>query len=505
MRFLLGIDLGTTAVKVAVFNENGVKTGSASKEYNLVTPSALMVELEVEAYWEAFKAALSELTARCGSCAGDIAALSISAQGETLLCVDEDGLPLRRAIVWMDNRAQEESVILEKAFTNETIHKVTGQVSMMAIWPAAKILWIRNHQPEVFARVRRYLLLEDYFICRLTGRYASEGSLLCSTILWDINTKKYWPEMLGFLGISQEQLPEIAEPGQPVGTISLEAARELGLPEGTQVVMGALDQACGAIGAGNVRPGIFSESTGAALAICTVTDRPVFDPAGQMPCFYFGIPDKYMIHSFTSGGMAIRWLRDNFCTGEMAVAESMDTDGYNLMDEEASRIAPGSEGLVVLPHFQGSGPPDSNQSAKAVIYGLSLHHTKAHLIRAFMESIAVTLRRMVEATASMGVDIKEIRSLSGGARSRLWCRMKADVTGIPVKTMRDTSDSACFGAAILAGVAIGIWPSVEEAADMLISHREVFLPDDSCRAGYDKLAAGYGKLTDLLGDAFRTL
>jgi xylulokinase len=492
-------------VKVAVFNENGVKTGSASREYSLDTPSALMVEQDAGVYWESFRSALAELAAESGTGIMDIAALSISAQGETLVCVDENGSPLRRAIVWMDNRAQEESALLEEAFSNAAIHKVTGQVSMMAIWPAAKILWIRNHQPEIFSRVHRYLLLEDYFIYLLTGRFVSEGSLLCSTMLWDINTKKYWPEMLGFLGISQEQLPEIAEPGQPVGTIRVEAARELGLPEGTRVVMGALDQACGAIGAGNVRPGIFSESTGAALAVCAVTDKPVFDPAGQMPCFYFGISGKYMIHSFTSGGMAIRWLRDNFCTGEMAVAESMGTDGYDLMDEEASRIPPGSEGLVVLPHFQGSGPPDSNQSAKAVVYGMALHHTKAHLIRAFMESIAVTLHRMVMATASMGVEITEIRSLSGGSRSRLWCQMKADVTGIPVKTMRDTSDAACLGAAILAGVAAGIWPSVEEAADKLISHQEVYLPNAAHRGCYDKLIAGYGKLTGLLGEAFRTM
>ncbi len=503
MRYLLGVDLGTTAIKVALFDENGAAAAVSTQEHRLITPTETVVEQDPEVYWNCFKAGTREVLERSGVAPRDILALSVSAQGETLLVLDGEDRPLRNAIVWMDNRAQAESDALAARFTNETIHKVTGQVEMTALWPAAKIKWIRDHEPEVYDRAAKYLLLEDWFFMRLMGGYYGEGSLWCSTILWNITTKTYWPEMVEELGLRRDQLPEIVESGTPLGTILPAVAEELGLDPSLQLVMGGLDQSCGAIGVGNVREGVFSESTGAALAVCAMTPRPAFDPNRQMPCFYTAIPGMYMIHAFSSGGIAYKWLRDTLCTQEADVAARAGMSTYDIMNGEATQVPAGSEGLLVLPHFQSSGPPDSEQSASALIYGLALKHTKGHIVRGFMEGVAMVLLRMTEAVRAMGVEVREIRSLSGGAKSPLWCQIKADATGVPVVTMTNTDDAACLGAAILAGVGAGLWDSVPETAERFARPERRFEPDPKNRAAYDQLIEKYKAVFAALRPVFK--
>jgi len=503
MRYVLGIDLGTTAIKVALFDENGAVISQSTQEYDLISPSPLVVEQEASVYWDAFKKGLDRAIRHSKVSCQDIHCLGISAQGETLIPIDEDGNPLRRAIVWMDNRAEAESQMIEEHFTNELIHERTGQVSMLPMWPAAKILWIRHNEPEVFEKTARFLLIEDYFIYRLTGAVVSEGSLLCSTTYWNIKTRKYWPEMLEFLGINETQLPEINEPGQVVGSIQGEVAGELGLSTRTIVTTGALDQACGGIGVGNIKPGIFSDCTGSNVAVCALVDRPVYDPHKQLPCFYYGMPDTYMMHAFSmTGGMVLRWFRDNFCKQEIAEAKASGADSYDILCKRAAGIPPGSGGLLMLPHFQGAGIPESNPKAKGVLYGLTLHHGKDHVIRAIMESIAATLRRMIDATKALGIEIEEIRSLGGGAKSKLWCQIKADLTGLPVATMKNTEDAACLGAAILAGVATGVWESVEQAVGQIVESEDRFEPNTQNRQTYDKVYAAYCELYADLCDTF---
>jgi xylulokinase len=230
-----------------------------------------------------------------------------------------------------------------------------------------------------------------------------------------------------------------------------------------------------------------------------VTDQPVFDPGRQMPCFYFGIPNRYMIHTFSSGGIVLKWLRDSLCPEELNLGRRTGWDAYRLMDLEAKEVPPGADGLIVLPHFQGSGPPDSDQKAKGVVYGLALNHTKGHLIRAFMEGVAMTMRHMIEATTrATGAEISEIRSLSGGAKSDLWCQIKADASGLPVRTMKNTADAACLGAAVLAGVAVEIWPSVEAAMDGMAESDQVFQPQPANREVYDRLYSRYKGLMAVL-------
>jgi xylulokinase len=368
-------------------------------------------------------------------------------------------------------------------------------------WPASKILWIKNHEPEIYEKTAKFLLIEDYFLFRLTGEYVTEGSLVTSTCYWNFRTRGWWGEMLEKLGISEKQLPQYRESGEAVGKLRPEVAAELGLSSDTIACTGALDQACGAIGVGNIKPGVFSENTGAALAICATVNQPIIDPGDQMPCHYHGIPGLYMLHTFTSGGIVLRWFRDEFAAMEMQVGKSSGLDAYDLMGLEAANVVAGCEGLVMLPHLQGAMAPEANPKASGVFYGFTLRHGRNHFMRAIMESVGLIVRRNIEVLEGLGVPVNEIRALGGGARSRIWKQIEADIVGRPVLTTAN-EEAATLGAAILAGKAVGLYSSVEEAAGEMIQIKEKFEPTMSNRAIYDETYGTYVKLYDALCPLF---
>jgi xylulokinase len=430
-----------------------------------------------------------------------VRAIGISAQGETLILVDRTGRPLRRAIVWLDNRAQAEADELDAFFGQRPAYEITGQVKLVPTWPAAKTLWVRRHEPQVFENTSKFLLIEDYVIHRLTGQYVCEGSLNTSTCYWNFKTRQWWPEMLQFLGVGIEQLPQLCESGEPVGPLLPQAAEELGLDPGVTVCMGALDQACGAIGVGNIRPGIFSENTGAALAICATVEQPTLDPNNQMPCHYHGVPGLYMLHTFTSGGIVLRWFRDTFGELERAVGQATGRDAYDYLGEEAARVAPGCEGLVMLPHLQGAMAPEANPRARGVLYGFTLRHGRSHFVRAIMEAVGFIVRRNIQVIEGIGVPVREIRALGGGARSRVWKQIEADITGRPVITL-ENEEAATLGAAILAGKGVGLYGSIAEAVEQMVQFKERFEPAAANRAVYDEAFRTYENLYDALCPLF---
>jgi sugar (pentulose or hexulose) kinase len=497
-RYLLGVDVGTTAIKAAVFDKDGAEIGSHTEEYTLLTPRAGRVELDADTYISTFSLAVRRVLQEVSASADDLLGLGLSAQGETFVCLDLDNEPIGRAIVWMDNRATAESDEIERHFGRPTIHATTGQVAMDAIWPAAKILWLKRHEPEVFERTAKFALLKDYLVYRFTGRLVSEDSLLCSTILWDINTRQYWPQMLDYLGITADQLPEIARQGEMVGSLSTAAAADLGLPTGLPVSVGALDQACGALGVGNAVPGIFSESTGSALTSVTIVEQLALDPSGRVPCFPAAIPGQYMLHNFSTGGMVMRWYRDQFCTSETQIEELCGINAYYLIDQQVHQVEPGCDGLVVLPHLQGSGPPDLDPYARGALFGLTLAHKKQHLARGIMEGVAMVLRRMIDSTTRLGVHVAEIISLSGGSKSDAWCQIKADATQLPVRTLHGAGSAACRGAALIAGVGTGLWDSAVPTARSAVELDRSFEPRPENAEIYDQLFARYMTLQESL-------
>lgn len=493
MKLLMGLDIGTTALKAALFDTRGTLLAVTTQEYALLTPKVNFVEGSCEVYWNAFRDAAAQLNRAYPAGPGDEMALAISAQGETLFFLDADGRPLRNAIVWMDNRAAEEALALKDRFGDETCYAVTGQVSFEPCWPASKILWVKRNEPEIFAKTAKFLLIEDYFIYRLTGKFVTEGSLVCSSTYWDIIKKEYWPEMLDYLGIQEDQLPQVMESGEPVGRILPQAAKDLGLPENLTVCTGALDQAAGAVGAGNVKEGMFSETIGAALAICAPVSRPVYDPNRKMPLHYFAAPDTYMIHTFTNGGMTLRWFRDKFCPVELGAQDLGLDDAYNLISRQVSQIPPGSDGLVMLPHLAGSNAPDVNAKAKGVWFGFTLQHTRAHFMRSIMESLGYIVRRNIDSLRDMGIEAKEIRSLGGGSKSAVWNQIKADINQIPLETVNSV-EAASLGAAILAGKAVGVFEDISSAAASMVQVTNRVLPTPENRPVYDEGYAMYRKL-----------
>jgi sugar (pentulose or hexulose) kinase len=502
MDYIVSIDAGTTAFKSSLFNENGRLLGISTREYQLLTPTALAVELPAETFWNALKSGIKDLVKKTKVKTDDIRALGLSVQGETLLMINKKGHPLRNAIIWLDNRAQTESEVLSKNFDTDGVsYKTTGQVKIVPTWPASKIFWIRKHEKNIFDNVYKFLLLEDYLIYRMTDEFVAEGSLLSSTVYWNISTKKYVDEMLDYLHVSVDQLPAVRESGEAVGELKTEVAKELGLSRHTVVSTGVLDQAAGAIGVGNVTPGTFSENTGAALAICATLQKPIFDTQGRMPIHYHGIPDTYMAHTFTTGGMVLRWYRDQFWKEEMRVAKKRGIDPYDIIGKEVAKVPPGCEGLVMLPHLQGAMAPEANPKAKGVFYGFTLKHTKPYFARAIMEAIACIVRRNIDVLEELHIPVKEIRVLGGGARSDVWNQIKADITGKTI-LRTENEEAACLGAAILAGKAVGLYNSVKDASKNMVRIKKTYTPQKQNIKTYRDTYKKYVKIYDDLCELF---
>ena len=499
---ILGIDMGTTSLKAAVYNHQGEQLAAAVVEYSLLTPASNIVEAPCNVYMESAKTCMEKIKESGKVNTRDITVVGFSVQGETLCLLDEAGKPLMNAIVWMDNRAGDQAEEMRAKFGDEKCYEVTGQVSFEACWPACKLLWVKENAPEIFNATRHFLLLEDYFIYQLTGKFVAEGSLLTSTEYWDIRTKKYWGEMLDFIGIKEEYLPEIKESGEVVGTILPEMAEYLEISPKSLITTGCLDQAAGAIGVGNIRPGIFSENIGAALAICVPTSKLTYDPNRQMPVHYFATPDTYMMHTFTTGGMCLRWFRDGFCQSEMQMQELTGIDAYDLMGKEVASTPAGADGLIMLPHLQGSMAPDVNLNAKGVFYGATLQHSKPHFVRSIMESLGYLICRNLEAIDAMGLQVDQIRTMGGGSKSDIWNQIKADITGKTLNVTYSSQDTACLGAAILAGKAAGVFESIESAVDNMVKIKKTFVPNPDNRAVYDKQYKKFKLLFNSLSELF---
>jgi len=476
MSYLLGVDVGTTSVKCVLFDRSGKVMASGRSEYELSTPRPDFVEAEAETYWQAFKECLKELLNETKANVEDILGIGISSQGETFISLGKDGKPLRKAIVWLDNRSKEEANLIEEKFGVDEVYGVTGQNDIIPTWTATKILWLRKNEPATFRRVSKYLLLQDYMIYRLTGRFATEYSMVCSSLLFDITRRTWWNEILDFIEISEDQLPELKAPGTLVDNVSQGAAKETGLHTDTIVSTGAYDQAANAVGVGNIKSGIITETTGAALAVIATTDHPVLDPMQRMPCHHHAAQGKYFLQPWChTAGAILRWYRDNFALLEIETGNRLRVDPFDLLTLEASKIPPGSDGLILLPHFAGAASPEFNPNAKGVLFGLTLYHGKGHLIRAILESIAYMLRRNVELLEDLGVKIDEVRSTGGAARSALWNQIKADVLQRPTVTVH-TEETAALGVAMLAGLATKVFSSLEDAGKSMISLKDRFIP-----------------------------
>ncbi|NPV09461.1 MAG: hypothetical protein HPY83_16065 [Anaerolineae bacterium] len=497
MAVYLGIDVGTTAVKAALFAADGAVVGSATVEYVLSQPAPDAVELDAEVYWSSCCTAVRRALAAAGIDPQSVRALAVSSQAETIIPVDGDGRPARPALVWLDNRPAAEAALIEAEFGAPAAFRITGQPQVAPTWPACKILWLKRNDPQAYRAARRFLLVEDFVLHRLTGGYWTERSLQSSSLMLDINSGQWWPEMLAYLDITPAQLGELANSGDVVGALRPEAAAALGLPPGVTVVAGTLDQVAAAVGAGNVGPGVVSETTGGVLGLVATVKHPVFDPKARVPCHVHALPGAYCLLPWgQTAGMALRWFRDEIWAG------AGEPGGYEEITAAAAEVPPGAEGLLALPHLEGAACPEFNPHAKGVFFGVTLRHGRAHFARAILESVAYLLRGNLELLAELGAPAVELLSMGGGARSDLWLQIKADVTGLPV-TEAGGDEASCRGAAMLAAVATGEFEDLRQAADAMAYRGRQFLPRPENRAVYDDGFLRYGELYRRLEPMFR--
>lgn len=503
MRYILSIDIGTTAVKGAVIGEDGVIYGTKTSEYPLTTSATGEVEADLQLYIDAFAEAVKGAIAESRADKKEIKCVGFSSTAETCVFLDENDQPLCKVIAWMDTRGTAEAEQLSQRFTKREIICKVGFDAFYAIHPVCKILAVKNQRSEIFEKTRMFAQIKDYFIYRLTGNYYTDHSTASDHGFFDITNRCYWKEMLELTGIKEEYLPILVEPGTELGYISKEAAEEYGLDPETKINVGAFDQGCGAIGAGNIKFGVASESTGSALVTVATIDERNLDLEGEVPTLCSAVPNKYIYQPYCTGSIIMKWYRDTFCEMEKEIEKETGLNAYTQMDRLIKATPPGADGLLMLPYFQGSGVPELNEKANGVYYGIHAGHGRGHFIRAIMEGLAIALKRMLECEEKLGASITEIRSLGGGSRSKAWCQIKADVLGIPVKVIDNSESTACMGAAILAGTANGMWKSFEEAAEKFVSIKEVYEPDPQNVEIYKKVYEKYVEITKALNPTFR--
>lgn len=497
--YLLGIDAGTTSFKLALYTDEGAAVHMVKEEYVLLTQKAGWVEYKAEDYWALLCRLLRRLLAESGIPPEQILSLAVSSQGETLICLDECGRPVMNAICWLDNRSEKEAGRIRAHFGKKLVYEKSGQADVTATWPATKILWLKEERPDIFQRTKCYLLLEDYLIYRLTGCCVCEENLWASSLLYDINRDCWWGDMLRYLGITQEQLPERMGCGRPVGPVSATASGQTGLSGCTLVVTGALDQTCGSIGAGKIFPGEVTETTGSCLAVSAVAEGFVpYCEERPVTCQNHAVKGRYTILLWSqTAGMVLKWYAGCFLHREALEG----ADIYRLIDREAELAPAGSEGLVMLPHLSGASNPEYNAMARGVFYGMTLGHERKHFSRAILEAVAYMLRRNVEQIEGIGETVSGIYSMGGGAKSDIWCRIKADVTGKKVETI-PVKECACLGAALLAGVGAGVFPDIDSAVRRVSGTGRVFVPAQENRAVYDRGFAAYIDLYHALEPVF---
>jgi len=489
MKKILTFDIGTTSVKTTVFDENLKSVGYSNEEYELITGGNGIVELEAEKYWLAVKSGLEGVCRNSGINREDLCTIAITTQGETLIPLDQEGNVLRNAIVWLDGRAAKESEFINEKYSKQEFYSKTGIPECTGLCPVSKLLWIKNNEPEVYKNTYKFMLLEDFIIYRLTGRFVTEKSLLCSTGYFDIQADELWDDILKATEVDKDKIPEPLECGVVVGPLTKGAACELGLRQDTVVATAAMDQTAGAVGAGNLKPGIVTETTGTALALAATVENPDFNDSLRVTLYRHIYKNQYLyLPVCMTAGIVLKWFKDEFCNEEFEQSRRENRSVYAVLDELVEKTPPLSNGLVLLPYFTGVIQPDNNPLAKGVFFGVGLETKKNQFIRSIFEAVAYLLRENIELVERMiKTTMTEIRSLGGGANSKIWLKIKADVNGKRIVSMVE-NECTSLGAAILGSVATGMFESPEKAAAAANEIKACFIPD---KALFEQYQEGY--------------
>lgn len=500
MQTLLGIDLGTTGVKAALFAaDDGHVVSDAFVDYELYHPHPGWAEQQPVEWWQATISAIrSCLSAAAGQgvAAEDVRGLGLSGQMHGVVLLDSDQQVLRPCIIWADQRSDEQCRwITEKVGASKLIEYVSNPA--LTGFSAPKLLWIRDNEPEIFARAKTMLLPKDYIRYRLTGVLAMEISDAAGTVLLDVKHGNWSQEVLTALELDPSLLPPVVAADAASGSITAEVAELTGLRQGTPVAGGGADNACGAVGNGVVEPGLALLSIGTSGIVLAHSNTPQVDVSGPVPrvhTFNHAVPNAWYLMGVTQGaGLSLHWVRDNIGLPERALERWTGMDAYEILAKEAESVPAGSEGLIFLPYMQGERTPHLDAYARGGWIGLTASHDRRHLIRSVLEGVAFSLKDCYSIIQEQGLKLDQVRATGGGAKSPLWRQIIADVLGVELVTT-NASEGPAFGAALLAGVAGGVYASVQEACAQTVKIVSRTTPNKELVPAYEQAYEVYKAL-----------
>ena len=482
-KLLLGIDIGTSACKIAVFDVDGKVLAQANEGYEVYYPNPGWVEQNPDEWWEAICKGIQTVLAEGEIRPEEIAGIGIDGQSWSAIPVDKDGNCLANTPIWMDTRARDICARVEKEIGAERIFKVAGN-GFEPSYTTPKMLWFKEERPEIYEKTRLFLQSNSYIAYKLTGVYSQDKSQGYGIHFFNMETCTYDEKLAEELGLSADKVPEIFDCHQIVGEVTSEAAEKTGLAAGTPVVAGGLDAACGTLGAGVYLPGQTQEQGGQAGGMSICEDTAKGHP--KLILSTHVVPDLWLLQGGTvGGGGVLRWFKQEL-GGE---------DSFDDLTAMADKIAPGSDGVIFLPYMAGERSPLWDPDAKGVFYGLGFDKTRAHMARAALEGVAFSLEHNLKVAESIGVEVGELLAMGGAANSRVWVQIKADITGKTIKI--PASDTATtLGAAILAGVGVGLYGSFEEAVKKTISITRVQEPDPERHEIYKEAFQRYLALSE---------
>ncbi len=474
MQILLGIDLGTTGVKAALFAaEDGHIISSAFVDYPLVHPHPGWAEQDPEQWWLATITAIRSCLTQGlvdGIVPGDVCGVGLSGQMHGVVLLDKQYLVLRPCIIWADQRSDAQCLWMTEQVGASRLIKYVSNPALPG-FSAPKALWVRDNEPEIFAQTHTIILPKDYIRFRLTGELAMEISDAAGTCLLDVKHGSWSQDVLHAIGFDPSLLPPVVAADAVCGSITHEVGQLTGLLVGTPVAGGGADNACGAVGNGVVRPGLALVSIGTSGVLLAHAATPQVDVSGPIPrvhTFNHAVPHAWYLMGVTQGaGLSLRWVRDNIGLPEQALERWTGLDAYEILTKEAEGVLPGSDGLLFLPYLQGERTPHLDAYARGGWIGLTASHNRRHLVRAVLEGVAFSLKDCFGIIQEQGLELEQLRATGGGAKSLLWRQILADVLGVELVTTT-AEEGPAFGAALLAGVACGLYDSVLQACEMTV-------------------------------------
>jgi xylulokinase len=489
---VIGLDVGTTGCKAIVFGPEWEILGNAAHEYPVLAPHVGWAEQDAEQVWQL---ALDVLARAVDQAKADPPrAMALSVQGEAVIPVDRAGCPLRHAILGMDTRSTAENAWLAQVFDPQVLFRRTG-MPMHTINTITKLLWLKRNEPAVWVSAAQFLLYEDYFLRRLTGRAVISHCLASRTQMYDLHTADWATDILDRCELDPARLAPV-QPGQDavIGTLDRSIASQIGVDDDVLVVSGGHDQACAALGSGVIRPGLAMVSTGTAEVVEVAMASPILDETlrrGGISVYRHVAPGLYVAMTLNhSGGMALRWFRDTLCRDQCARAAETGGDAY---DSILAAAPAGPTGLMVLPHFSGAGTPLLDVHSRAAMLGLTFATTQAEIAKAILEGLTCELRLNLELLRDAGIRLDVLHAVGGGARSETWLQMKADICQVRLRVPRIT-EAACLGAAILAAVGARREPDIASCVDRAVRCDRTIEPRQKEASQYDRRYRLYKRL-----------